>query len=248
MYLRFAVLLHTAVSSVCAYFAHTHAYLGLMLTQHLDTFAPSALHTLQLQMQESDLAHASVWADSVKHDPHWSWMTPLHYIDIDTCGNQTTDSIAHACGNGCVASALEDLGTLGNARSPEQTKLLLHLCQDVTQPMHVYGPGRGGNDIHVVVVMPDGRHVQSNMHTLWDSIVPEYYTKHFTFDALQPVQRRRNKTRLIHDVVQRGVDIACRHSFSHRNNTVVFEDVFDRRTVETMFRDFLALAVALLTT
>ncbi|KAJ3363383.1 hypothetical protein GGF32_004377 [Allomyces javanicus] len=48
----------------------------------------------------------------------------------------------------------------------ESLKFLVHLVQDIHQPLHLSGRDRGGNDMHVTY-----NHHASNLHSVWDSLM-----------------------------------------------------------------------------
>ena len=114
------------------------------------------------------LADASTWADEHSRDipgsMSWHFVNvPIwaHHYDPRDCRRQ-----------GCVVSKIADFkATLQDrnlpvARRRTALRFLVHLVQDVHQPMHVADRNdRGGNNVQLRY----GRYDNTNLHQVWDS-------------------------------------------------------------------------------
>ena len=143
-----------------------------MVTEaRLSPAAAAAVHAL-LDPGES-LADASVWADA---EAQRDRRTPKawHYVDVPI-GLPTYDP--HFCRKrGCVVSKVEELSerlrdpTLSRAEQQTALRLLVHLVEDLHQPLHVGDHGdRGGNDFFVRFFR-----AKKNLHQLWDVGILEH--------------------------------------------------------------------------
>jgi hypothetical protein len=155
--------------SCVGYGADMHRYLGVQLYNNIGS---------SLNITRDDIKQYSVWADIIKRKPQYTWSRPLHYIDMNECGNA---NIGRYCENNCIYSAiLNETNTIYMERKnndiTESFKFLIHFLQDLFQPMHVYGPYRGGNDFHVTVKMNNSIK-KTNLHYLWDTLFPLYYLR-----------------------------------------------------------------------
>lgn len=170
------------VPFVNGYFAKTHMFLGDQFGKSVVTY-PELLDSVSKLASVSQFANLSVWPDKVKHLPKFRWSAPLHYIDLDQCGKPVDKSIVNSvCGHGCIVHAILDLVNdlrfnlqfVDSVQKTAKFAFLLHFTQDFHQPMHVFGPGHGGNEIRVV--LENHAHiVHTNLHTLWDKYLPEHF-------------------------------------------------------------------------
>jgi hypothetical protein len=145
------------------------------------------------------LADASTWADDHRRDIPGSgaW----HYVNVPL-GELRYD--ARFCPpSGCVVSKIRELeGTLANASAPREDRkralrLLVHLVEDVHQPLHVGDAGdRGGNDLQVRFFGHG-----TNLHRVWDEEIIE---RHST-DELAWAAELEQLARTVH--VARGEDV-----------------------------------------
>lgn len=114
------------------------------------------------------LGTASIWADYIKRNPRFRWTSPLHYYDIDNdppsyCGhiNEYPETKKLHLFTGFSRSLTNLTGpTCG---SFFHFNILLHLLQDLHQPLHLTGKDRGGNEFYFNM---DGK--KYNLHKYWD--------------------------------------------------------------------------------
>jgi hypothetical protein len=118
----------------------------------------------------------------------------LHFIDILECNKDkyNKEVIDKYCNNTCIDSALQDFtnsikynfkyGYIKDdgvkLTNVELLKFLIHFIQDFSQPMHLLGYDRGGNSFKVNVFI-DGKNRTSNLHFIWDSMLPEYFVNNY---------------------------------------------------------------------
>jgi hypothetical protein len=125
-----------------------------------------------------DFKEASIWADKVKHTREFAWTSQLHYIDTINC---SMDYYKY-CENKCILTGILNMTNslkynsyyLNYQERSNYFKLLIHFLQDMVQPMHSIGEFRGGNDFSIVLYK-NKSYINTNMHTLWDKYIPEYF-------------------------------------------------------------------------
>ena len=117
------------------------------------------------------------WADlqqEVRESSQW------HYVDVPLSQPRYNPAFCHA--GGCVVSKIEYFRRLliegrgSRAERQQALKFLVHLIQDVHQPLHVGDNGSRGGNLLQVRFFDSG----SNLHRVWDSEIIE---KHSTDEA-----------------------------------------------------------------
>ncbi|KAJ3199253.1 hypothetical protein HK099_003248 [Clydaea vesicula] len=146
-------------------------------------FDPMTIKYTDLLLKDSkyDIVKSSTWADVVKNALPWS--KPSHYANSDekhvdnngTCGkfsdeNQTDPlfNIIAAITNYTERADCHRRQPLDFTQRLEALKFLLHYVGDITQPLHVCGRNKGGNDDKVTF-----GNKKTNLHAVWDSNIIE---------------------------------------------------------------------------
>jgi len=144
---------------------------------------PSAKNAVYKILETESMAIASNWADFIKSDPDFSYLSPWHYVNLPA-----RDSIAEI-NNFLEADTAVDAYTkinfcikqLQNKKCAADDKvfylrLLIHIVGDVHQPLHVGRKGdQGGNQIKV-----SWFGVPSNLHRVWDEQLINFQQLSFT--------------------------------------------------------------------
>ncbi|KAK6932499.1 S1/P1 nuclease [Dillenia turbinata] len=151
---------------------------------------------------ESDLAALCSWPDEIRHDFHWHWTGPLHYVDTpdfrcnyDYC-RDCHDSYGHKdrCVTGAINNYTMQLLSAGHAAMgynlTEALLFLSHFIGDVHQPLHVGFTGDAGGN--TVVVRWYRR--KTNLHHVWDNMIIESALKTFyssnLSNMIQTIQKK----------------------------------------------------------
>jgi hypothetical protein len=182
------------------------------------------------------MSDVSDWADKVKRNKKYSYTKEWHYIDILKCSNVTPDTISSACNDRCIYSAILQL--LKPTISKEDAlKFLIHLAQDINQPMHTYGKDRGGNNFRIKLLKENNRNSSINAHQLWDTYIPEYYTNRYSFNIVNIRRPALDITSFLNSVVIQNLKIGC--DVYPTSDFIVLQEYFNRDTVETLFEKYL---------
>ena len=134
-----------------------------------------------LDQFNGSLGKLSLWADKIKYDKQYQWTRPMHYYDIDSdpplnCpkftfpeNNNNETNLLYA-----LKTFLLDLEESNQHSVGAATKIihkfsfnmLIHLLQDLYQPLHFTAKGRGGNEYWF-----EYKNKRYNLHYFWDSVV-----------------------------------------------------------------------------
>lgn len=252
--------LSTFFSCVSGYGYKMHGYLGELTDIYLQKYEPELYNKVINLFEGQTIASVSSWADKIKRKPKYSWTKDLHFIDILECNKEryNKEVIDKYCNNHCIISALQDFtnsikynfkydyvssdnSTLTNI---ELLKFLIHFIQDFSQPMHLLGYDRGGNSFKVNVYI-DGRNRTSNLHFIWDSMLPEYFVNNYVYTILnKKFTKPSNYYNLLEDVLNDNIHISCRiYPDSHY---IIFNDYFNENYFLKLFDNYQYLIVSTL--
>ena len=145
-----------------------HRIVGDIASSYL---TPKARKAIQQILGTESIAMAGNWADFIKSDSNYKYLSPWHYIDVDS-GLSYSKMLSYLKKD-TAADAYTKLNflvkQLKNKDLPQGEKLmylrlLIHIAEDVHQPFHVARNGdQGGNDIKVSWFGQS-----TNIHRVWD--------------------------------------------------------------------------------
>lgn len=130
------------------------------------------------------LAMAANWADFIKSDSNYSYLSPWHYINLR--GGLSHDEVVNILkpdtGVNLYAKMNFIIRELKNKNLEKDKKimylrLLIHFVGDLHQPLHVGGrpEDQGGNRVRVLWFSDS-----TNLHSVWDDKLPEYQKLSYT--------------------------------------------------------------------
>ncbi|MBD1385125.1 S1/P1 nuclease [Mucilaginibacter rigui] len=144
---------------------------------------PKARAAIKAILGNESIAMTSNWADFIKSDPQYKYLSSWHYIDFDkeysypemqAFLKQDTTTDAYTKLNFLI-------GELKKKNLPKANKLLalrmlIHIVEDVHQPMHTaHTDDKGGNDIKLTWF-----NNQTNLHSIWDSQLIDFQQLSYT--------------------------------------------------------------------
>ena len=129
------------------------------------------------------IAMASNWADFIKSDSNYNYISPWHYINLPDSLNysQLKTSLMNDTNADAYTKVNFLIKELKNKSLPKKTKLmdlrlLIHIVEDIHQPMHVSREeDQGGNKIKVLWF-----NNPSNLHRVWDEDLIQYQQLSYT--------------------------------------------------------------------
>lgn len=228
-----ALLIYAPLQSM-AWGTTGHRICGQIAESYLTPKAKTAIHSI---LGDESLAMASNWADFIKSDPAYSYTSPWHYIDLDKPYaypelvdylNQDTRVDAYTKINFLTG----DLKKNGVSKKDQlfDLKMLIHLVEDVHQPMHVaHADDKGGNDFKV-----SWFNEPTNLHSVWDSKLIDFqqlsYTEYAnTINHTTPAQRMQWQSapiskwlfetnqiaEVLYTDIKPGDDLGYKYNYSH---------------------------------
>ncbi len=113
------------------------------------------------------LGRSGTWMDEVRSDRNYDYATTWHYLTSKE--GEYNPEIQEEDGNAFEAiqrlKAELKAGGLTAVEEAEKLKMLIHMVEDIHQPLHVgTGEDRGGNDVKLEFFGNP-----TNLHALWDS-------------------------------------------------------------------------------
>lgn len=164
-----AACMLTLPSITFAWGVNGHRICGEIAYSYLN---PKAKLAIKKYLGEESLAMASNYADFIRSDDKYKDTENWHYMDVDKAMTQLEmKTYLEADTDVDAYTKIKFLmGELKKKDLPAATqafnfKMLIHLIEDIHQPMHTaHKADKGGNDIKV---MWFGK--QTSLHTLWDS-------------------------------------------------------------------------------
>ena len=146
-----------------------HRISGQIAENHL---TPKALAAVRAILGHESIAMASNWADFIKSDPAYNYLYNWHFVDFERPMSypEMTEYLNHDT-NPNAYNKLEFLvSELKKKTTTKENKLLylrllIHITEDIHQPMHTAHFGdKGGNDFKVNWFTKP-----TNLHSIWDT-------------------------------------------------------------------------------
>jgi len=157
-----------------------HRICGQIASTYL---TPKARAAIQAILGNESLALASNWADFIKSDPDYNYLSSWHYIDFDKAYTypEMVDYLNHDTNVDAYTKLQFLVGELKKKGLSTKDKLLylhmlIHIAEDVHQPMHVaHADDKGGNDFKV-----NWFSTPTNLHSVWDSQLIDFQQLSYT--------------------------------------------------------------------
>jgi hypothetical protein len=157
-----------------------HRIVGEIADSYL---TPKARAEIKKILGNETIAMASNWADFIKSDTNYRYLNPWHYINFEK--GLTYQQMLDYLKKDTAADAYTKLNFLASELKkknlPQDKKLmylrlLIHIAEDLSQPLHVSPVGTtGGNDTKL-----SWFNTPSNLHRVWDEHLIEYQQLSYT--------------------------------------------------------------------
>jgi hypothetical protein len=157
-----------------------HRICGQIASTYL---TPRAKKAIEAILGNESIAMASNWADFIKSDPDYSYLSPWHYIDFDKAYTypEMQDFLNHDTNIDAYTKLqflIKELKKkdLSQANQLFYLRMLIHIVEDVHQPMHTaHADDKGGNDFKV-----NWFSTPTNLHAVWDSQLIDFQQLSYT--------------------------------------------------------------------
>jgi len=144
---------------------------------------PNTRRAIEQILGDETIAMASNWADFIKSDPDYSYLSSWHYVDFDKVYTYPEmDAYLNQDKNVDAYTKLQflisELKKKDISRSNKllYLRMLIHIVEDVHQPMHAaHADDKGGNDFKV-----NWFSNPTNLHSVWDSQLIEFQQLSYT--------------------------------------------------------------------
>ncbi len=144
---------------------------------------PQARKAIEAILGNESIAVASNWADFIKSDPDYNYLSSWHYIDFDKAYTypEMVEYLNHDTNVDAYTKLQFLIGELKKKNLSRQNKLLylrmlIHIVEDVHQPMHAaHADDKGGNDFKV-----NWFSNPTNLHAVWDSQLIDFQQLSYT--------------------------------------------------------------------
>lgn len=177
--LMFCLLVYIPFRSM-AWGMQGHRIVGEIAYSYL---TPKAKAVIQNILGTESLAMASNWADFIKSDSNYNYLSQWHYTNFEDGLNYT--AFKNVLQHDTIADAYTKLyfiiKQLKNKNLPHDKKvmylrLLVHIVGDIHQPLHMgRKEDQGGNAIKVVWFSE-----QTNLHSVWDDKLVDFQKLSYT--------------------------------------------------------------------
>jgi hypothetical protein len=157
-----------------------HRIVGEVADQYLQTKARLAVKQI---LGDESMAMASNWADFIKSDTSYNYLSNWHYVNFPTnlSKDEVFNFLANERGSNIYNRLNEMIAVLKNAKNSVVQKklalrLLIHLVGDVHQPMHTARKDDlGGNRVQLLWFGE-----KSNLHKVWDESLIDFQQLSYT--------------------------------------------------------------------
>ena len=153
-----------------------HRVVGLVADNHLTKRAKNKINFL---LDGNSLANVSTYADEIKAEKKYSYISKWHYINIPL--NKKFDEIEREKGGDIIYAINKCIEVLKSPKYNKKEKsfhlkLLVHFIGDIHQPMHLGSKeDRGGNDVKLFWFGNI-----TNLHRIWDTQIIESHNMSYT--------------------------------------------------------------------
>jgi len=177
--LLIAAILYAPFQSM-AWGTQGHRICGQIASSYL---TPKARKAIEQILGNESIALAGNWADFVRSDPAFSYLSTWHYIDFDKV--YTYPEMVNYLNQDANVDAYTKLqflidelkkNNLSKYNRKIDLRMLIHIIEDIHQPMHAaHAEDKGGNDFKV-----NWFNNPTNLHSVWDSQLIDFQQLSYT--------------------------------------------------------------------
>ena len=157
-----------------------HRVVGQIAETYLTKNAKAAIDKI---LGHESLAMAANWGDFIKSDTTYKYLSPWHYLDLDS--GLTHDALVRQLASDTAANVYNRINFLvAELKKPDlqaaqkqmYLRLLIHLVGDIHQPMHTGRTAdQGGNKIKLLWF-----NTPTNLHQVWDERLIDFQQLSYT--------------------------------------------------------------------
>lgn len=158
------LLLSLLVSQAFAWGQIGHYLIGFMAERQMKKSTKKKVEAVLYPMS---LGRSGTWMDEIRSDRSYDYATTWHYLNSKNGEYDPSTQEKGGDAFEAIQRIKEELkaGGLDSKTEAEKLKMLIHMVEDIHQPLHVgTGDDRGGNDVKIEFF-----NQPTNLHALWDS-------------------------------------------------------------------------------
>ncbi|MDB5116848.1 MAG: Nuclease [Mucilaginibacter sp.] len=167
--LALGIAIFYAPLQTMAWGTNGHRISGQIADDHLTAKARAGVYAI---LGNESIAMASNWADFIKSDPTYSYLYNWHFIDFERVYSypEMVEFLEHDTNVDAYTKLKFLVSELKKKDLSKENKLLylhmlIHITEDVHQPMHTaHASDKGGNDFKV-----NWFSKPTNLHSIWDT-------------------------------------------------------------------------------
>lgn len=162
-----------------------HDVTAYIAEQHL---SPTAMAAVDSLLDGKSIVYWSNWLDNASHRKDYAYTNTWHYKNIDEKQHYYD---VKPFKTGDVVTAIKEQSAIlsDTSKSKDERalalKILVHLYGDIHQPMHLGRASDRGGNYHKVRYFKQ----YTNLHSVWDSKLPEYGHKWSYTEWQQQIDR-----------------------------------------------------------
>lgn len=203
-----------------------HRFMGNALEEYLKLNDPRTHFEMIKRLEGTSFSNASTWADKVKRTARWSWTRRLHYTNINEC------RLHEPINDDGIIGTLLDIPRRESFTHKELAMFVLHLLQDITQPLHLSGRLRGGNGFDVIR-NKNGRNRTTNLHYIWDTEIPATLIQ-----SGYDIPKNPEFNISLIDIVNKKLHANCEWIFPI-DGYIVYEEYYNDTFIRNAFDDYI---------
>lgn len=162
--LTLTLLFSLLISQAFAWGQIGHYLIGFMAEKQMKKSTKKKVEAVLYPMS---LGRSGTWMDEIKSDKTYDYANTWHYLNSKTGEYDPTTQEKGGDAYEAILRIKAELkaGGLDPKTEAEKLKMLIHMVEDIHQPLHVgTGDDRGGNDVKLEFF-----NQPTNLHALWDS-------------------------------------------------------------------------------
>jgi hypothetical protein len=174
------ILAATFTSQVYAWGDLGHSAVGYLAEENLTLEGKAFMNSI---MGGEPMSLSATWPDAVRDDARFEPFANYHFFEIPdgmSYGKIPADRIAPRSADTIIERGPEFIllqkspRVLNLVQKQIMMRYFIHVVGDVHQPLHIgNGVDRGGNLCDVKMPGADGKHFKTNLHSAWDTAMPE---------------------------------------------------------------------------
>ena len=204
----FILAMSLTVTYAWAWGQKGHDTTAAIAERHLTPATKAAVDSL---LSGQSLVYWANWLDNASHTKPYAYTKTWHYKNVDA-DQRYEEAPANPAGD-VVTAIRQQVEILKGVQHGDKTlalKILTHIVGDLHMPLHMgHGNDLGGNRIMVKYFG-----AQRNLHSVWDSALPESahkwsYTEWADqLDRLSPEEQEAIVSGSVHDWAKEGIGLA----------------------------------------